>query len=928
MNNGFCEIKRFPFCGFSHNLIEMFLIIGYDSSFIINEMPLKIEIYEDENKKIISNDKLNKLIIDIKPSILSVLSSDYKKEMISLNDIIKYLFPSPFILYYTHSHNSNVNIEKYFQNFIFQINPSINDEKINSNAYCFYFYEQQIIKSIFTNKNFKVFIPKCFVIISQYQCFKLFNELCNEIYKQFFIPEIEIPIEIQIYNILNFIPISIYSKESFIFFCYHTLSDYSLKNNENEFLLLTNQKKFKIEQISGYPFYDINISKIFALLPYNKITEIFLYTFLEKQIYIFDSRTELLNLFILVMTLFNFPLDSQYDWGIYSIGLNELNKGTNSNIINKPNKNILGINVNYNESYEIHLMNKPHFSIDIDEEKIRCFDSNIQEKYENLGDLRDYFNNILDDNYISKEIDNFEKIFLVLNFKIKDIYDKVYNKDNHSDFFIIEDNVKNLNRILQNIFYDFYLNFFCFIYPIIKMNRLEKPNKKGEYFEFEVKDFDINEFDLDEDEGNFIKIFLESFRFYSYFDYISSRKQFEMLHPIHMIFDELVVLKKLNKTIILDYMDLIDKIYLNKNPKEKNINFYKFYLYYKNNLQEFFGKEIDSDFIEKKIDISKNRITYKYNKIDFDNSIIIKYINLLNRLKQEELEEIFPSLKIKKKSVYMMMFENEIPDLIENYFFELKHIEFQEILTMSILNLLFLNIEKYDIDIIKNEIKHLFSFITISLRKYIFRIMYIYYNLCLKQIENKNYSLLSKINSFIEIFEHLKERNILPNNSLIYLMEKILSLYNKEEENIKKYKNENDNYYKINEQELNTFFSLTIEQKTKDIIDDPNTYIINIAQSIFLENFIQDKKFLLNFKLNSNERTINTKIYSSIKLFKLSNLYYNKFIEHFSIKEIDIQLYDEVIINLIFFFQNIKKFSEEFNLITKILFNNLCENLV
>ena len=278
----------------------------------------------------------------------------------------------------------------------------------------------------------------------------------------------------------------------------------------------------------------------------------------------------------------------------------------------------------------------------------------------------------------------------------------------------------------------------------------------------------------------------------------------------------------------------------------------------------------------------------------------------------------------------MAMFENEIPDIIENSCFEFKQIEFQEILTMSILNLLFLNIEKYDIDTIKNEIKQLFSFITISLRKYIFRIMYIYYNLCLKQIENKNYSLLSKLNSFIEIFDHLKERNILPNYSLINLMEKILTLYNKEEENIKKYKNENknDNYHQINEQELNTLFSLTIEQKTKDIIDDPNTYIINIAQSIFLEKFIEDKKFLLNFKMNSNEKIINTKIYSSIKLFKLSNFYYNQFIEHFSRKEINIQFYEEVIINLLFFFQNITKFSEEFNLITKILFNNLCENLV
>ena len=79
MNNGFCEIKRFPYCGFSHNLIEMFLIIGYDSFYITKEIPIKIEIYEDENKEIIGNKNLNELTLDIEPSILSVLASDYKK---------------------------------------------------------------------------------------------------------------------------------------------------------------------------------------------------------------------------------------------------------------------------------------------------------------------------------------------------------------------------------------------------------------------------------------------------------------------------------------------------------------------------------------------------------------------------------------------------------------------------------------------------------------------------------------------------------------------------------------------------------------------------------------------------------------------------------------------------------------------------------
>ena len=37
------EIKRYSFCGFSHNLIELFLIVGYENSFINKEVTKIIE---------------------------------------------------------------------------------------------------------------------------------------------------------------------------------------------------------------------------------------------------------------------------------------------------------------------------------------------------------------------------------------------------------------------------------------------------------------------------------------------------------------------------------------------------------------------------------------------------------------------------------------------------------------------------------------------------------------------------------------------------------------------------------------------------------------------------------------------------------------------------------------------------------------------
>ena len=47
---------------------------------------------------------------------------------------------------------------------------------------------------------------------------------------------------------------SIYSKESFIFFCYHTLSEYSLTNNKNEFLVLQIKKNITLNKFQDIHF--------------------------------------------------------------------------------------------------------------------------------------------------------------------------------------------------------------------------------------------------------------------------------------------------------------------------------------------------------------------------------------------------------------------------------------------------------------------------------------------------------------------------------------------------------------------------------------------------------------------------------------------------------------------------------------------------
>jgi len=50
-------------------------------------------------------------------------------------------------------------------------------------------------------------------------------------------------------------------------------------------------------------------------------------------------------------------------------------KNDDSNLIGRPNSNILGFNLYYNNKYEKLLPATPHFSLDLNNAEIYCFDS-------------------------------------------------------------------------------------------------------------------------------------------------------------------------------------------------------------------------------------------------------------------------------------------------------------------------------------------------------------------------------------------------------------------------------------------------------------------------------------------------------------------------------------------------------------------------
>ena len=91
----------------SIHLIDYFLIIGYEDTYIQEKIMKEIEANEIPS----SNIKTNILKIKDYPSVLSSINSDYEGNIIDDEDIIKNIFPSETInIYYNKGDNTDLDL--------------------------------------------------------------------------------------------------------------------------------------------------------------------------------------------------------------------------------------------------------------------------------------------------------------------------------------------------------------------------------------------------------------------------------------------------------------------------------------------------------------------------------------------------------------------------------------------------------------------------------------------------------------------------------------------------------------------------------------------------------------------------------------------------------------------------------------------------
>ena len=864
----------------SIHLIDYFLIIGYE------EIYIQKKIVKNVQNKDISNN--NKYQCEEYPVVLSSINSDFREEIIDDEDIIKYIFPEPPNIIFNKGDNLGIDIKE--KNIIF----SKVDNNSNNIGYAFTFYEYLNMPN-----RTKIYIPKTFVIISQYPYFITFNHICKEIYNLFHSNNIQIPIEIQLYNIINYIPIPIGKRLDTTLFPFYDLNTINKCQSNEEFISLENQKICSLTQIKGYNKPQINISELFELIPIELIIEVYLKLLTGHIISIFYNDIEILNIVIFLFNYFLYPLS--YKNNVHSYSKNQYDNDNNK-IINKE-EYIYGFITDYNninKEKENNIFDSNYY-LDINNKCINIKSSNNLD--DNRKRLNEYIKNILnecsnenDNNNINdKTLDgNIKKLIFNLN-KIKENI-KRYGPKNIYNFYELNDEkqLENNNKLIFESFYKFNLYISSHYYQYY-LNNIENKDSDDE------------------------KIFYNLFSNSIYSKILNDYKTDYLLneHPyniIKIIFENILINKNLNYNNnklneVLNNLDIIEFFYKGKeNDKSEAVTFLDFYKYYVNyDLQQYFYDIINNEFVDciNKNDKQNIKYLYKYKIINLDKNILLKYNYLLEQMVLEDKNKCFPYITNNLLTSFDTIYKiKDINNTFEQFLINNKIINTIDIIKMSILNIVALSTSGHKLIYFTDSIYEIMKQINISLYKFITIILSIALKIFIKE-KNQNLFIYEK---YFNIFNFVVDNNLVTvNNELNIIHKKILDFI----DSIKDKKNEEaegSDYKLIKDADNKKLYTLEPKLKEKEAL----TIISNASFNGNLKNnkitfktkFLKDKTFNLN------------DVFSPLKVYNQLNKMIDEYNKNLDFSKINKEEYKKLIIHLIYY---CNLYPQDFKGITKFL---------
>ena len=649
-------IKKNPYLSFSQNIMEYFAIIGYQENFVHQIL--------DSYKK-----KENKY----PPKIISCITSSCDYGLVDNKVIIKQVYPENPLVIFINKNDANQEFpptSRVIYSFCFDSTDG--KTKLFYVCYAFKFYERY--KYYLTENIYEeYYIPKAFCIISQYYYFSFFDYICKNLYSLISNKELNIPIEITIYNIVNFIPSPI---------------NYSL--HLDLFSYYFDTPEVDIGQLTGYPYLDFDLSEIFNLLPINLFLEIYLLTVIEQSMIIFSSNLEILNMVMFIMYILNYPCtDSTYFWHIVSVSKDDFTD--ENNFVGKIMVSLIGINSSYDENLDTSPFGRYHFIVDLDNKKIFLKQADrITEKgeindFRNLEDLFPFLQNIIRDKdknietiFLKQFIDRLRKSLEFILSRNPEFTPNPKNK--YVNFFKSSKEIIEKNKRIQELFYDFMLNLLTIFYQDYSLTcTFEKITKDNpaEWIKRVYKLRNIEEnIEINENEEYFCYLFRIGVKYKTYYENFILNHEVLDDFKIPFYFSEEIInikMKDVSNKIInrLSLFNIIDSIYYSNSQRIVNITLNNIYSEYMDKLKNYFIQFQNQDKNSNNSIINNNKQLIVLNK-----SIINKYIFLLNNLyDKEKLKELYPSIRIQEGELISTIDRRHIYNVIQNNFEQKDFIE-------------------------------------------------------------------------------------------------------------------------------------------------------------------------------------------------------------------------------------------------------------
>ena len=817
------SIKLNPYLGRSKNLMEFFVIIGYEEKIL--------EEYAQSHQ--LENNNL-----DLEMSIISSVISDLAYGVFDPDRIIKQIYPDKPKIIKISKKEEPIPISSAL--FYSCFDSIVGKNKVLYACYALRFYEKfNISKSSY-------YVPKAILIFSQYPYFTTFHNICLNTYEQIRNyktnenndNENSFPIEILMHCLVNYIPSPI--------------------NNDLKLMLFDRNNPIIIKKLTGYPYIDFDLCKVFTFMPINEFIKIYMLTFLEIALLFFSPNLVKLNLFMYILNILNYPLiDSGYYWHIKSISKDEIKFGEDT-----LNPTFRGVNANFNHSFDFKNFRNLNYIVDIENKEIKCIREENDESKE-ISKLLKYISNILKGKKVRSYFlnDYLSTLKEKLN-RIRSDYEK-RGRNKTNSFFYIDKTIIEINEQMQEAFYDFILNI------LIQLNKDYKLDSNcTKIFKNVIKNPEFSE-----EENIFLKYYRNAIKYNTYFElFISNFTAVDELKVSLIFSDEYVNVKmRDSKKEIPDkinYFKLMDNFY-SLSRKEKEFDSQK--------LKEEFEKTYKTRAIKTYIRPTDNQL------FELDKNLIKIF------LFHKKSRDLFKSLKIKEKEEIKLDSIDKINIIgtIENYFYSLlnrqNYIRIASIFIFSIVFPLFpkKRTESFLKEILKNLNK-----IKFFQRYYIYILLKSIHKYYLINKENNNFPELTfeNIKTYCTLIkDYLINNSFLPNEEIFLFLEKVLS---------------ND------EKKIN-------EIKNKKIKIDKNNFVFQYENEDNYENnipdnfIIKDKKNKLNFKYKGLEYKCKLIIDAPVIYQGIYSAYDTYFTSlNFNIVKIPSVNIIELIINVIYYLLN------------------------